>query len=253
MKDLENGGVTGPAELCKKQFSMKFNDQKVVIAGGTSGIGLAAAHYFLQEGARVTVTGRNAGRLAAANEAGLKAQAVDSRDRKALDSFFAAHGPVDHLVIAASGAKGMGNFAELPLEQLREGFAEKFWAQLETVQAALPVLRGSITLITAISSIARLPGTSGLAAINGALELMVPVLARELAPVRINAVSPGVVDTPWWDFLPEEGKQAAFSQLTASVPARRVAKPEEVADVVGFLAGNAYVTGKVIGVDGGMA
>jgi NAD(P)-dependent dehydrogenase (short-subunit alcohol dehydrogenase family) len=255
MQDLENGGVIRLAELCGKWIIMKFKDQKIVIAGGTSGIGLATARCFLTQGADVWVTGRKPERLVAARQEGMHAEAVDSRDRKALDAFFAAVGGLDHLVIATSGGKGMGEFAGLSLDVLREGFAEKFWPQLETAQAALPVLRagGSVTFITAISSMAKAKGTSGLAAINGALELMVPILSRELAPVRVNAVSPGLVDTPWWDFMPEESKRAAFAQFTPQIPVGRVAQPEEVADVIGFLAGNAYMTGKVIGVDGGMA
>lgn len=238
-----------------KIITMKFENKSIVIAGGTSGIGLTTAKQFQQLGAVVTVTGRNAGRLRAAEQGGLRAASVDSTDRGALDTFFAGHGPVDHLVIAASGGKGMGEFATLSLGELREGFAAKFWPQLETLQSALPYLRagGSATLITAISAIAKLPGVSGLAAINGALELMVPILAREFKPVRVNAVSPGLVDTPWWDFLPQDGKADAFKQFTAGIPAGRVAQPEEVADVIVFLAGNGYMTGKVIGCDGGMS
>ena len=234
---------------------MKFKDQKIVIAGGTSGIGLATAQYFSSEGAFVTVTGRDAQKVAAAQAEGLGAVVVDSSDRKALDAFFAAQGPVDHLVIAVGGSKGMGEFAGLSLAVLREGFDEKLWPQLATLQAALPVLNagGSVTMITGSASRLRQPGISGLAAINGALELMVPVLAQELRSVRINAVSPGVVDTPWWNFLPAEGRGAAFAQFTANIPAARESRPEEIADVIGFLAGNAYMTGKVVGVDGGLA
>lgn len=229
--------------------------KKIVVAGGTSGIGLATAKGFQQLGGIVTVTGRNAERLGAAERQGFKAAAVDSRDRKALDVFFAGHGAVDHLVIAASGGKGMGEFAGLSLAELREGFEAKFWPQLETLQSALPYMEkgGSVTLITAISAIARLPGASGLAAINGALELMVPVLSRELKPVRINAVSPGLIDTPWWDFVPRENRQETFAQFTAGIPVARAGRPEEVADAILFVAGNGYITGKVLGVDGGMA
>jgi NAD(P)-dependent dehydrogenase (short-subunit alcohol dehydrogenase family) len=236
-------------------FIMTFQHKKIVIAGGTSGIGLATALRFQKMGGAVTVTGRNMERLSAAEKIGLRTAAVDSRDRKALDRLFSEHGKVDHLVIAPGGNKGMGEFNQLSLEELKEAFAAKFWPQLETLQAALPFLAAgsSVTLITAISSMARLPGTAGLAAINGALELMVPILAKELKPVRINAVSPGLVDTSWWDFIPKENRQEAFAGFTANIPVGRVAQPEEIADVIVFLAGNEYMTGEVIGCDGGMA
>jgi NAD(P)-dependent dehydrogenase (short-subunit alcohol dehydrogenase family) len=232
-----------------------MQDKKIVVAGGTSGIGLASAQRFQQRGGIVTVTGRNAEKLRAAEQLGLKAAVLDSRDRRALDAFFAKHGAVDHLVVAVSGGKGMGEFAKLALAELREGFEEKFWSQLETVQSALPYLQagGSVTLVTAISAVAKLPGVSGLAAVNGALELMVPIWARELRTIRINAVSPGVIDTPWWDFVPKEDRQAVFAQYTAGLPVPRAGRPEEVADAIVFLAGNGYITGKVLGVDGGMA
>jgi NAD(P)-dependent dehydrogenase (short-subunit alcohol dehydrogenase family) len=239
----------------KPLFLMAFQNQKIVIAGGTSGIGLAAARRFARQGAMVTVTGRDREKLRAVGQGGITAIGVDSRDRAALDTFFAEHGQLDHLVIATSGGKGMGEFGGLSLGVLREGFDEKFWPQLETLQAALPYLNegGSVTLITAISATGKMPGTSGIAAINGGLEIMVPILAKELKKIRINAVSPGVVDTPWWNFLPEDSRAAAFKQWTAGIPAGRPAQPEEIADVIVFLAGNAYMTGKVIGCDGGLA
>jgi NAD(P)-dependent dehydrogenase (short-subunit alcohol dehydrogenase family) len=236
-------------------YVMTMQDKKIVVAGGTSGIGLATAQRFHQLGGIVTVTGRQAQRLRAAEGLGLNTAAVDSRDRKALDAFFAAQGAVDHLVVAVSGGKGMGEFAKLALSELREGFEEKFWPQLETVQSALPYIQpgGSVTLITAISATAKLPGVSGLAAVNGALELMVAIWARELRTIRVNAVSPGVIDTPWWDFVPRENRQAAFAQYTAGLPVSRAGRPEEVAEAIVLLAGNGYITGKVLGVDGGMA
>jgi NAD(P)-dependent dehydrogenase (short-subunit alcohol dehydrogenase family) len=185
----------------------------------------------------------------------MQTQVVDSADRSALDVFFKQTGPIDHLVISVSGSKGMGNFTELSLHDLRAGFEGKFWPQLNTLQAALPYINngGSVTLITAISSVAQKPGTAGLAAINGALELMVPILAQELKPIRINAVSPGVVDTPWWNFAPEEAKQQAWQQLTGNIPAGRVARAEEIADAVVFTLRNSYLTGTVIHCDGGFS
>jgi NAD(P)-dependent dehydrogenase (short-subunit alcohol dehydrogenase family) len=234
---------------------MSFQHQKIVIAGGTSGIGLAAAKRLAAEGAEVIVTGRNQEKIMAAKKDGFRAVHIDSKDRVALDAFFSELGPVDHLVIAVGGSKGMGEFSALSLGELREGFAEKFWPQLETLQAALPsmVAGGSVTIITGSASVLKRPGISGLAAINGGLELMVPVLAQELKSIRINAISPGLVDTPWWDFISEEQKPAVFAQWTSGIPAGRVARPEEVADVIVFLAENAYMTGKVIGCDGGLS
>lgn len=233
-----------------------FENKKAIVVGGSSGIGLATAQLLANSKAAVTVTGRNADKLDQVQQTtGIQTQVVDSADRQALDVFFKQTGPIDHLVISVSGSKGMGNFAELSLHDLRAGFEGKFWPQLHTLQAALPYMKegGSITLITAISSIAQKPGTSGLAAINGALELMVPILAQELKPIRINAVSPGVVDTPWWNFAPELAKQQAFQQLTGNIPAGRVARAEEIADAIVFTLGNSYMTGTVIHCDGGFS
>jgi NAD(P)-dependent dehydrogenase (short-subunit alcohol dehydrogenase family) len=240
-----------------KQHTMSgiFENKKVIIAGGSSGIGLATAVALKKQQAVVTVTGRNAEKLQQVQQAtGLQTQALDSTDRTASDAFFKKAGNIDHLVISVSGGKGMGNFSELSLNDLREGFEHKFWPQLNTLQAALPYINktGSITLITAISSMAGLPGTSGLAAINGALELMVPIIAKEIKPVRLNAVSPGVVDTPWWSFLPQEAKQKTFEQFSTTIPLARVATAEEIAHAVIFTLGNSYLTGTVVPVDGGV-
>ena len=234
---------------------MTFEGKKILVAGGTSGVGLAAAKLFADGKGLVTVTGRSEGKLKAAETLSLRAEMVDSTDRTSVELFFKKHGKFDHLVIAVSGCKGIGNFSELSLQTLREGFDQKFWAQLETMQAALPYVNkgGSMTLVTAISASAKMPGSAGLAAINGALEIMVPILAKELSPVRINAVSPGVVDTPWWDFLSPEAKQETFAQYAGQIPVGRVAQPEDIADTIVFLAGNDYMTGKVIGCDGGIS
>ncbi|KAG4080559.1 hypothetical protein HA402_014017 [Bradysia odoriphaga] len=238
-------------------MSTSFESKKVIIAGGSSGIGLATAAILAKDNAHVTITGRSAAKLAdaARSTPGIQTAAMDSNNRKELDAFFQSQGSFDHLVIALSGAKGAGKFADLSLADLREGFDGKFWPQLNTLQAALPYLNkgGSITLITAISAISRAPGVSGLAAINGALELMIPSIVKEIQPLRINAVSPGVVNTAWWDFLPADAKADTFQQYASQLPTGRVGEPEEVADTIIFLMGNGNITGTVIRCDGGLS
>ncbi|MGF6847518.1 NAD(P)-dependent dehydrogenase (short-subunit alcohol dehydrogenase family) [Chitinophaga sp. W3I9] len=238
-------------------MSGTFESKKVIIAGGSSGIGLATAAMLVKEKANVTVTGRSAAKLAAAAEEnpGIQAVALDSNNRDELDEFFRTQGNFDHLVIALSGAKGAGAFAELSLQDLRDGFEGKFWPQLNTLQAALPYVNkgGSITLITAISAVSKAPGVSGLAAINGALELMIPSIAKEIQPLRINAVSPGVVNTAWWDFLPADTKADTFQQYASQLPVGRVGEPGEVADTILFLMRNGNITGTVIRCDGGLS
>jgi NAD(P)-dependent dehydrogenase (short-subunit alcohol dehydrogenase family) len=232
---------------------MSLAGQHVVIIGGTSGIGLAAAKLFSSRGARVNIVGRDAQKLAAAlREIGAPAEgaAVDASDRAALDALFVKLAPINHLVIAASGGKGAGPFAKLEGGELERGFQAKFWTHWNAAQSALPHIsaEGSITFVTAASSRLANPGTSGLAAINGAIERMTPTLARELAPLRVNAVSPGVIDTPWWADKPA----GMFEAASRKAPLARAGRAEEVADAILFLAGNRFITGIVLDVDGGL-
>jgi NAD(P)-dependent dehydrogenase (short-subunit alcohol dehydrogenase family) len=106
-------------------------------------------------------------------------------------------------------------------------------------------------MISAARARSGLAGTVALAAVNGAIERMVSPPAAELAPVRVNVVSPGVVDTPWWSFLPDDQRQAQFAALAESLPAKRVGQPGEVADAIRYLIGATYVTGSILPVDGG--
>ncbi|MFE3754288.1 SDR family oxidoreductase [Nocardia tengchongensis] len=230
--------------------------QRVVIMGGSSGIGEATATVFAAAGAEVVITGRSRDKLDAAVArigGDTTGYAVDATDQAALDAFFAQVGTIDHLVISVSGSAGSGPFAELDLEQLTAGFDGKFWPQVRILKAALPHLdsRGSVTLVTAGSSRSAFPGTAGLAAINGALDAMVPPLAVELAPLRINAVSPGVVDTPWWDRVPEAQRTALFDGLVATTPVGRVGRPEDIARAIHMLATNGFITGVVLDANGG--
>jgi NAD(P)-dependent dehydrogenase (short-subunit alcohol dehydrogenase family) len=242
-------------QLCIK--NMTLEKKKIVVAGGSSGIGLALTQQLMEEKAMVTVLGRNPDKLAAlrASHPEVNTVALDARDRNALDDFFKNNQPIDHLVLALSGSKGGGPFRTLPLGELQEGFDNKFWPQLQTLQAALPYLptSGSVTFITAISATAQMPGSAGLAAINGALEIMVPILSKELKPLRVNAVSPGVIDTPWWDFLPADAKNQVFADFSSRVSVGRIGRPEEVAAIIRSVITNEYINGAVIGCHGGLS
>jgi NAD(P)-dependent dehydrogenase (short-subunit alcohol dehydrogenase family) len=227
--------------------------QKIVIVGGTSGIGLATAKLFTARSESVTIVGRDRSKLEKALKRlgpSAEGEITDASDRSALDELFSQIGSFDHLVLVASGGAGAGLFAKIDSEGLRRGFEAKFWTQWNAAQSALPHLAsgGSITFITAASSRLANPGTSGLAAINGALDRMVPTLARELAPLRVNAVSPGVIDTEWWADKPS----GMFKMMSGKAPLARAGEAHEVADAVAFLVGNSFVTGVVLDVDGGL-
>ncbi|HZZ13327.1 MAG TPA: SDR family oxidoreductase [Paraburkholderia sp.] len=240
---------------------MNWQDQKVVVLGGSSGIGLATVARLKAAGAHVVAVGRDPAKLDQAlasldgqGSGRVVGEALDCTDRAALDRFFSGVGSIDHLVLTLSGGEGAGEFQALDLMSLRRGFEAKFWPQLEAAQAGLPVLRhdGSVTFVTAISARMANPGTAGLAAINGALECMIGTLARERAPLRVNAVSPGVVDTAWWDRFPASVKADLFRQQAESLPVRRVGHAQDIAHALLFLMENTFMTGAVIECDGGL-
>ncbi|SFK24969.1 NAD(P)-dependent dehydrogenase, short-chain alcohol dehydrogenase family [Amycolatopsis sacchari] len=210
--------------------------ERVAIVGGTSGIGLATAQWLVDSGREVVVTGRT----------------LDARDAGALREFFGDLGEVDHVVVTVTGAPGTRPFAEMTEDYLREGVDGKLLPHTLTAQAALKALHrgGSLTFVTAASAGAALPTTAALAAVNAGIEAMVPVLAAELAPVRVNAVSPGVIDTGWWDFL-GENREEVLSGMAAGTPVGRVGRPEDIAAAIGFLVDNTFTTGIVVRVDGG--
>lgn len=228
----------------------------VVIVGGTSGIGLATALNLFEKGNSVVVTGRDSARIESVRNKhpGLTAHAVDASVTKDLTSFFENVGPISDLVLCVSGAKGAGVFRDLCLEDLALGFQEKFFTQVRAAQMALPFLlpQGSITFVTAISARAANPGTAGLAAINGAIEAMIKPLAKELMPMRVNAVSPGVVETSWWDKMPLPLRDNLLAESAAKSLVGRNAQASELAHAITFLIENHFVTGTVLEVDGGL-
>jgi NAD(P)-dependent dehydrogenase (short-subunit alcohol dehydrogenase family) len=231
--------------------------QHVVIIGGTSGIGLAAAEILLREKFRVTISGRDPQRLANAskrlqNEA--KAVAVDATNPTAVAALFSSLGSFDHLVLAFGSNKGLGPFATIGIEDVRLSFTEKVFPQFTCAQAAQNFLhpKGSITFLSAVSAFGAMPGAAGIGAANGAIATIVPTLARELKPLRVNAVAPGVIDTPWWDWATPDQKATMFAEFAGNTPVGRVGTPEEIGQTITFLIKNSFMDGQTIVCDGGI-
>ncbi|WP_037604373.1 SDR family oxidoreductase [Streptacidiphilus rugosus] len=231
--------------------------ERVVILGGTSGIGLAAAELLLTRGNEVWIAGRDEERLERALKAldvpAAKGRTVDATDEERLAAFFAEVGPFDHLVVTLTANGGVTSLADLTASELRRHHEGKLIPHLLAVKAALGTLRedGSVTLVGAISSQLSAAGLLVLASANAAVETASRILAAELAPRRVNAVSPGVIDTPWWDWVPEAARTETVAGAAAGTAVGRPGRPEEVAHAIAFLVENTYTTGVVLPVDGG--
>jgi NAD(P)-dependent dehydrogenase (short-subunit alcohol dehydrogenase family) len=226
--------------------------QKLVILGGTSGIGAAVAYAAAARGAEVVLASRRLLHAREKNDA-LRLMQADLTDEASLHALFAAVGAFDHLVITAGPLVEAKPLAETTLERAQADFNVKFWGSLRAVQAALPTLapQGSITLTSGQLSRKYLGGQLIKTAINAALEAAGKQLAKELAPRRVNVVSPGITATEAYDGMSAAQRQALFERVGGSLPVGRVGQAADVA--AGYLLAmeNGFVTGSVIDIDGG--
>ena len=229
--------------------------QTAVIVGASSGIGLASARALAARGARVIGVARNRDRLLqAAGEAGFEPREADTLDRGSLDRLFEGLPGLDHLVVTAYGTPPWGPLSQLTEESIRGAFDYKFMGYFRTVQAVLPKLsrQGSITLITGAVARFAMAGGSGPAAVNGALHAWAYSLAKELAPIRVNSVSPGLTATAAYDAMPAEAREKMFRDAAAHLPVVKIAQAEDIAAAVAFAVCSPVLTGAVLDVDGGV-
>ncbi|MGW3013074.1 SDR family oxidoreductase [Streptomyces sp. NPDC001219] len=227
----------------------------VVLIGGGSGIGLRVAHQAVAAGAQVVLGGRTPERLAAAAaELGCRAswRPVDTTDRSSLTSFFAELDRVDHLFTSAASYR-VGPMRELSDEDAESPFVSKFWGQYHAVRAALPKLAedGSVVLMSGAAGARPPVAAPAYAACNSAIEGLGRGLAVELAPVRVNVVSPGTIDGNLWAHRPERDREAAFAQYRRDTVLGRLGTEDEVAQTVLFLFTNGFTTGATLYPDGG--
>jgi NAD(P)-dependent dehydrogenase (short-subunit alcohol dehydrogenase family) len=234
------------------------NNDTVVVIGGSSGMGLAVARRCLAGGASVVIAGRSARRLEAAQaELGcpgrLRAVTADIGDRAQVAALFEHAATVRHLVVTAADLP-YGPVTALTEDSLMRAVRSKFLGPFFAAQEAAPRMPagGSITFTSGIAAYRPAPGGSLAASTNGALESMVRAFALELAPIRVNAVSPGWVDTPLWDQLATaEAKKARLSQMAARLPGSRIAMPADIANAIAYLIEDDFVTGTVLHIEGG--
>ena len=230
---------------------MNLAGKKVVVVGGSSGIGLSTADLAKREGADVVIASRSAERLeAAAKSLGVKSAVVDVTNDDSVVNLFGACGTVDHVVVTAAQLRS-GPFKTLSLEDARATMEGKFWGAWRVARAADIRPGGSLTLVSGFLSIRPRPASAIVGAANGALESLARSLALELAPVRVNAVSPGIIDTPIRAAMPEAARQEMLAKIAAALPVGRVGVGDDIARQILAFMTIGFATGSIVYLDGG--
>lgn len=227
-------------------------DKKVLVVGGSSGIGLCLSHILLENGFFVTIASRSIDKLNKARETlseNSSIEVVDASDEQSVIDLFDRVGEIDHLVVTIKPNHLTSEFKESETAEVKKAFDSKFWGQYYLARHCLPFIKtsGSITLTSGIASRRGYRGFSGTAAINGAIESLVSSLASEISPIRINAVCPGFIESRENDVE----RYSKVQKLGARIPVDRLGKQSEISEAYLYLMNNNYSTGTTIVIDGG--
>lgn len=236
---------------------MQLSGQKVVVVGGSSGIGLAVARMAQSEGASVIILGRSLTKLEQAKELiGSESQiiSIDIMDEAVVAQTFAEIGNFDHLFISAQDAS-TASLANTTIEKLKITLDSKIWGALHVVKHATSQMlaNGSITFISGLAGRRGYPNFVVAGAANAGIESVGRNLAVELSPIRVNTVCAGVIETEMLDKVFGENRDTMIQAISQRLPVKRIGKPEEVAQAVLFLMSNGFATGTTLLLDGGDA
>jgi NAD(P)-dependent dehydrogenase (short-subunit alcohol dehydrogenase family) len=236
--------------------SKLLQNQRVVLLGGTSGIGLATAQAVQDAGASVVVVSSRRERVDQALAAlgdGAEGHVLNTTDEIAVRELFERLGSFDHLVYSAGESLQLGPLAETTLEAARAFFSVRLFGAMTAVKYAAPFLKsqGSVVLTGGIAGMRPQKGWTIAASICGAMESFTRALAVELAPLRVNLVCPGFVRTPMWDTIPQGEREAMYATHGAALPVGQVGEASDIAQTYLYLMTNRYTTGQVVVVDGG--
>jgi NAD(P)-dependent dehydrogenase (short-subunit alcohol dehydrogenase family) len=233
-----------------------FENKRVVIVGGSSGIGLAVAHEVALQGAEVVIVSSNAERVQEAIKSiggEARGEAVDVSDEKAVERLFTKLGAFDHLVFTAGDSLPLRELATTDLKQARRAFELRYWSALAAVKYGSPQIRkgGSVVLTTGVAGRRPQNGWVIAASVCGAIDALTRALAIELAPIRVNAVSPGVVRTNLWQNMSSAEREELYESVGKRLPVGRVGEAHDIAQAYLFLMQEEFGTGQTVVVDGG--
>jgi NAD(P)-dependent dehydrogenase (short-subunit alcohol dehydrogenase family) len=238
---------------------MGLDGKRVVVIGGTSGIGFAVAEAAIGDGASVLVgSSQQANVEEAVGRLGQAAggRTVNVRDEASVEGFFAGVGAFDHLVFTAGDWSNLRTARTLPETDLEaaKGLADvRYWGAVRAIKHALAHIAPDGSIVLTNGTIARRPrkGTPLSTAMAGSIEHLVLGLSVDLAPLRINCVCPAGIRTGVWDSIPEDTRAKSFERMTSRQPIARIGEPAEVAEAYLYLMRGTYTTGQVLLVDGG--